>query len=150
MKYRFIDEQKKAWSTSLMCGVLSVSRRGYNDWTARGLIRRVRSNRALDKRIRRPLYVIGHAMVRPRLPRPTMMRASSAARTSYGQKTHPGLWHLKNSSFFNADKFIEGATGKARLKILFLCYGDFLFCWSFFRFLGRAYHRLKFRRFLHA
>ena len=52
MRYRFIDEQKKAWPVTLMCGVLGVSRSGYYDWTARGLSRRVRSNHELDRRIR--------------------------------------------------------------------------------------------------
>ncbi|GJL63172.1 MAG: transposase [Nitrospirales bacterium] len=52
MRYQFIDEQKKAWSVTLMCGVLSVSRSGYYDWTARGLSQRVRSNIELDRRIR--------------------------------------------------------------------------------------------------
>jgi transposase InsO family protein len=52
MRYRFIDEQKKAWPVNLMCGVLGVSRSGYYDWTTRGLSRRVRSNSALDRRIR--------------------------------------------------------------------------------------------------
>ena len=36
MRYRFIDEHKKAWPVNLMCGVLSVSRSGYYDWTGRG------------------------------------------------------------------------------------------------------------------
>jgi hypothetical protein len=52
MRYRFIDEQKKAWPVSLMCGILCVSRRGYDDWTERGLSRRVRSNSPTDKPIR--------------------------------------------------------------------------------------------------
>ena len=52
MRYRFIDEQKKAWPVTLLCGVLGVSRSGYYDWTARGLSRRVLANRALDRRIR--------------------------------------------------------------------------------------------------
>ena len=52
MRYQFIDEQKKAWPVTLMCGVLGVSRSGYYDWTARGLRRRVRSNNELDRRIR--------------------------------------------------------------------------------------------------
>ena len=37
MRYRFIDEHKKAWPVTLMCGVLGVSRSGYYDWTERGL-----------------------------------------------------------------------------------------------------------------
>jgi len=52
MRYQFIDEQKKAWPVTLMCGVLGVSRSGYYDWTARGLSWRVRSNNELDRRIR--------------------------------------------------------------------------------------------------
>jgi putative transposase len=52
MRYRFIDAHKKAWPVTLMCGVLDVSRSGYYDWTERGLSRRVRSSRALDRRIR--------------------------------------------------------------------------------------------------
>jgi len=51
MRYRFIDEQKKAWPVSLMCGFWGVSRSSYDDWTARGLSRRVRSNSPTDKRI---------------------------------------------------------------------------------------------------
>jgi hypothetical protein len=51
MRYRFIDVQKKAWPLSLMCGVLGVSRSSYDDWTARGLSWRVRSNSTPDKRI---------------------------------------------------------------------------------------------------
>jgi len=52
MRYQFIDEQKKAWPVTLMCGVLGVSRSGYYDWTARGLSQRVRSNNELERRIR--------------------------------------------------------------------------------------------------
>ena len=52
MRYRFIDEQQKAWPITLMCGVLGVSRSGYYDWTARDLSQCVRSNIALDRRIR--------------------------------------------------------------------------------------------------
>lgn len=52
MRYRFIDEQQKAWPITLMCGVLGVSRSGYYDWTARDLSQCVRSNTALDRRIR--------------------------------------------------------------------------------------------------
>ena len=51
MRYRFIDEHKKAWPVNLMCGVLSVSRSGYYDWTGRGPSRREQSNRELDRRI---------------------------------------------------------------------------------------------------
>ena len=36
---------------NLMCGVLSVSRSGYYDWTGRGPSRREQSNRELDRRI---------------------------------------------------------------------------------------------------
>ena len=52
MRYRFIDEQEKAWPISLMCDVWGVSRIGHDDWTARGLSRRVRSNNELARRIR--------------------------------------------------------------------------------------------------
>ena len=52
MRYRFIDEHKKAWPVILMCGVLRVSRSGYYDWTERGPSRRAQSNRKLDSRIR--------------------------------------------------------------------------------------------------
>ena len=51
MRYRFIDEHKKAWPVNLMCGVLSVSRSGYYDWTGRGPSRHAQSNRELDRRI---------------------------------------------------------------------------------------------------
>lgn len=51
MRYRFIDEHKKAWPVTLMCGVLGVSRSGYYDWTVRTPSQCVRSNAALDKRI---------------------------------------------------------------------------------------------------
>ncbi len=53
MRYRFIDEHKKAWPVILMCGVLRVSRSGYYDWTERGPSRRAQSNRKLDSRIRK-------------------------------------------------------------------------------------------------
>ena len=52
MRYRFIDEHKKAWPVILMCDVLSVSRSGYYDWTGRSPSRRAQSNRKLDSRIR--------------------------------------------------------------------------------------------------
>ena len=51
MRYRFIDEHKKAWPVNLMCGVLEVSRSGYYDWTGRGPSQCAQSNRALDRRI---------------------------------------------------------------------------------------------------
>ena len=52
MRYRFIDEHKKAWPVNLMCSVLSVSRSGYYDWTGRGASQRAQANRELDRRIR--------------------------------------------------------------------------------------------------
>ncbi len=52
MRYRFIDEHKKAWPITLMCGVLNVSRSGFYDWMTRGPSRRTQSNRTLDGRIR--------------------------------------------------------------------------------------------------
>ncbi|MDH3504938.1 MAG: hypothetical protein OEM58_10495 [Nitrospirota bacterium] len=52
MRYRFIDEQKKAWPIILMCGVLGASRSGYCHWTVRGQSRRARLNNALNRRIR--------------------------------------------------------------------------------------------------
>ena len=52
MRYRFIEKQQKAWPITLMCGVLGVSRSGYYDWTARNLRQGIRSNIALDRRIR--------------------------------------------------------------------------------------------------
>ena len=83
MRYRFIEKQQKAWPITLMCGVLGVSRSGYYDWTARDLRQGIRSNIALDKRIREIFTgVIGNAMVRPGLPMPYVIRASSAARTA--------------------------------------------------------------------
>jgi putative transposase len=52
MRYRLIEKQQKAWPITLMCGVLGVSRSGYYDWTARDLRQGIRSNIALDRRIR--------------------------------------------------------------------------------------------------
>ena len=52
MRYRFIDKQAEAWPVTLMCGMLNVSRSGYYDWTKPGLSQQVRSNTALDRRIR--------------------------------------------------------------------------------------------------
>lgn len=52
MRYRFIDEQKKVWPVILMCGVLGVSRSGYDNWTLRGQSRRAHLTNALDRRIR--------------------------------------------------------------------------------------------------
>ena len=52
MRYRFIEQPKKAWPVTLMCGVLNVSRSGYDDWTKRGLSQKVRSSTDLDRRIR--------------------------------------------------------------------------------------------------
>ncbi len=51
MRYQFIDEQKKAWPITLMCGVLGVSRSGYYEWIARGRTCRLSSNHELDRRI---------------------------------------------------------------------------------------------------
>ena len=51
MRYQFIEKQKKAWPINLMCGVLGVSRRGYDDWLARDLSQQDRSNQELDRRI---------------------------------------------------------------------------------------------------
>ena len=58
MRDRFIEEQQKAWPITLMCGVLGVSRSGYDDWTARALSQGVRSNSARDRR--RRAIVAGH------------------------------------------------------------------------------------------
>ena len=52
MRYRFIDEQTKVWPVILMCGVLGVSRSGYDNWTVRGQSRRAHLHNALDRRIR--------------------------------------------------------------------------------------------------
>ena len=52
MRYRFIDEHKKAWPVTLMCGVLSVSRSGYYHWTTRALSPRRLANVVLDRQIR--------------------------------------------------------------------------------------------------
>jgi putative transposase len=52
MRYRFIDEHKKAWPVTLMCGVLDISRSGYYDWTERGLSQGRLSNIVLERRIR--------------------------------------------------------------------------------------------------
>lgn len=51
MRYRFVDEHKKAWPVNLMCGVLSLSRSGYYDWSERAPSRQALSNKALDERI---------------------------------------------------------------------------------------------------
>jgi putative transposase len=51
MRYRFIDAHQKAWPINLMCGVLSVSRSGYYDWSRRSPSLRAQANRALDERI---------------------------------------------------------------------------------------------------
>jgi putative transposase len=53
MRYRFIDEHKKAWPVTLMCGVLSISRSGYYAWSGRMPSRRAKSNQGLDKQIGR-------------------------------------------------------------------------------------------------
>lgn len=68
MRYRFIDEHKKAWPVNLMCGVLSVSRSGYYDWTGREPSRREQSNRVLDRRIRE---IFAHHRQRYGAPRVT-------------------------------------------------------------------------------
>lgn len=52
MRYRFVEQHKKVWPVTLMCGVLSVSRSGYYDWTARGPSPHGCSSNELDKRIR--------------------------------------------------------------------------------------------------
>ncbi len=52
MRYQFIDEQKKAWPVTLMCGMLNVSRSGYYNWTVRGQSQHVSENHHLDRRIR--------------------------------------------------------------------------------------------------
>jgi len=52
MRYRFIDRHQKTWPVTLMCGVLSVSRGGYYDWSGRSPSQRTQANRALDERIR--------------------------------------------------------------------------------------------------
>ena len=52
MRYRFIDEHKKAWPVTLMCGVLGVSRSGYYHWTTRELSRSKLANVVLDRQIR--------------------------------------------------------------------------------------------------
>ena len=51
MRYQFIEKQKKAWTVTLMCEVLGVSRRGYYEWTTRGPRQSLGSNTALDTRI---------------------------------------------------------------------------------------------------
>jgi len=52
MRYPFIDEHKKAWPVTLMCGVLGVSRSGYYAWAERDLSACLLSNIMLDRRIR--------------------------------------------------------------------------------------------------
>ena len=51
MRYRFIDAHQKTWPINLMCGVLSVSRSGYYDWSQRSPSLRAQANQALDERI---------------------------------------------------------------------------------------------------
>jgi putative transposase len=51
MRYQCIEKQKKAWPITLMCGVLNVSRSGYDDWTGRGLSEHGRLNNERDRRI---------------------------------------------------------------------------------------------------
>ncbi len=51
MRYRFVDEHKKAWPVNLMCGILGVSRSGYYDWSERAPSRLAQSNQVLDDRI---------------------------------------------------------------------------------------------------
>lgn len=51
MRYRFIDAHQKTWPINLMCGVLSVSRSGYYDWSRRSSSLRTQANQALDERI---------------------------------------------------------------------------------------------------
>lgn len=52
MRYRFIDEHKKVWPVTLMCGVVSVSRSGYYHWSTRVLSHRRLVNVVLDRQIR--------------------------------------------------------------------------------------------------
>lgn len=52
MRYRFIDEHKKAWPGTLMCGVLGVSRSGYYHWTTRELSPSRLANVVLARQIR--------------------------------------------------------------------------------------------------
>ena len=52
MRYRFVEQHKKVWPVTLMCGVLSVSRSGYYDWTTRGPSPHGCSSHELDERIR--------------------------------------------------------------------------------------------------
>lgn len=68
MRYRFVDEYKKAWPVNLMCSVLGVSSSGYYDWTTRGPSQRALSNRALDRRIRE---IYAHHRQRYGVPRIT-------------------------------------------------------------------------------
>jgi len=68
MRYRWIDTQKKAWSVSLMCDVLNVSRSGYYDWSARGPRQCAQFNRELDQRI---CEIFAHHRQRYGVPRVT-------------------------------------------------------------------------------
>ncbi len=67
MRYQFIDTQKKAWSVTLMCEVLGVSRSGYYDWTARGLSGQDGSKNQLDERIRKIFVEHQHRYGAPRI-----------------------------------------------------------------------------------
>jgi putative transposase len=83
MRYRFIDEHKKVWPVTLMCGVLSVSRSGYYHWSTRVLSLRRLANVVLDRQIREIFTTHRQRYGTPVSPRPYTRRASCAVGTAW-------------------------------------------------------------------
>lgn len=53
MRYRFIDEHRDQWPTTVQCAVLAVSRSGYYAWRSRGPSVTAQRRAALTEQIRR-------------------------------------------------------------------------------------------------